>query len=56
VPWQKDDIVRINTGPFADFIGKIEEVNPQKETVKVLISIFGRDTPVELGFTEVERQ
>ncbi len=56
VPWQKDDIVRVNSGPFADFVGKIEEVNPQKETVKVLISIFGRDTPVELEFTQVERQ
>jgi len=56
VPWQKDDVVRITSGPFTDFIGKIEEVNPQKETVKVLISIFGRDTPVELEFTQVERQ
>lgn len=55
IPWQKDDIVRVNAGPFAEFTGKIEEVNPQKETVKVLISIFGRDTPVELEFTQVER-
>lgn len=56
VPWQKDDVVRVTSGPFTDFIGKIEEVNPQKETVKVLISIFGRDTPVELEFTQIERQ
>jgi transcription termination/antitermination protein NusG len=55
VVWQKDDIVRVNSGPFADFTGKIEEVNAQKETLKVLISIFGRDTPVELEFTQVER-
>jgi transcription termination/antitermination protein NusG len=55
VLWQKDDIVRVNSGPFADFTGKIEEVNAQKETLKVLISIFGRDTPVELEFTQVER-
>jgi len=55
VRWQKDEVVRVTTGPFADFTGKIEEVNPQKETLKVLISIFGRDTPVELEFTQVER-
>ena len=55
VPWQRDDIVRVNAGPFSDFTGKIEEVNAQKETLKVLISIFGRDTPVELEFTQVER-
>jgi transcriptional antiterminator NusG len=55
VPWQRDDIIRVNAGPFTDFTGKIEEVNPQKETLKVLISIFGRDTPVELEFTQVER-
>ena len=55
VRWSKDDIVRVTVGPFADFTGKIEEVNIQKEKLKVLISIFGRDTPVELDFTQVER-
>jgi len=55
VRWQKDEVVRVTSGPFTDFTGKIEEVNPQKETLKVLISIFGRDTPVELEFTQVER-
>lgn len=55
VPWLKEDVVRVTSGPFTDFTGKIEEVNPQKETLKVLISIFGRDTPVELEFTQVER-
>ena len=39
-----------SSGPFTDFTGKIEEVNVQKEKLKVLISIFGRDTPVELDF------
>ena len=55
VRWSKDDVVRVTSGPFADFTGKIEEVNVQKEKLKVLISIFGRDTPVELDFTQIER-
>ncbi|MCC7492136.1 MAG: transcription termination/antitermination factor NusG [Fimbriimonadaceae bacterium] len=50
------DRVRIVGGPFAEFSGRIEEVNLNKETVRVMISIFGRDTPVELKFTEVERE
>ncbi|MCE5313406.1 MAG: transcription termination/antitermination protein NusG [Armatimonadota bacterium] len=55
VKWSKDEVVRITSGPFTDFTGKIEEVNVQKEKLKVLISIFGRDTPVELDFNQVER-
>lgn len=55
VRWSKDDVVRVVSGPFTDFTGKIEEVNVQKEKLKVLISIFGRDTPVELDFSQVER-
>jgi transcriptional antiterminator NusG len=55
VKWSKDEVVRITSGPFTDFTGKIEEVNVQKEKLKVLISIFGRDTPVELDFAQVER-
>ena len=55
VKWSKDEVVRITSGPFTDFTGKIEEVNLQKEKLKVLISIFGRDTPVELDFSQVER-
>ncbi len=55
VRWSKDEVVRVTSGPFADFTGKIEEVNIQKEKLKVLISIFGRDTPVELDFNQVER-
>ena len=55
VRWSKDDVVRVTAGPFADFTGKIEEVSVQKEKLKVLISIFGRDTPVEFDFTQVER-
>lgn len=53
--WAKGEVVRITTGPFADFTGSIEEVNPDKEKVKVLISIFGRDAPVELEFNQIER-
>lgn len=53
--WQVGEVVRVVSGPFAEFTGKIEDVNIQKETLKVLISIFGRDTPVELEFAQVER-
>jgi len=53
--WQKGEVVRVTSGPFADFNGTIEEINTEKERLKVLISIFGRDTPVELKFNEVER-
>lgn len=55
IKWSKEEVVRVTSGPFADFTGKIEEVNTQKEKLKVLISIFGRDTPVELDFGQVER-
>jgi transcriptional antiterminator NusG len=53
--WQKGEVIRVTTGPFADFNGAIEEVNTDKQKVKVLISIFGRDTPVELDFNQIER-
>lgn len=55
VKWSKDEVVRVTAGPFAEFTGKVEEVNAAKEKLKVLISIFGRDTPVELDFRQVER-
>jgi len=47
--------VRVTHGPFQDFHGIVEEVNPEREKVKVLITIFGRETPVELDFTQVEK-
>jgi transcriptional antiterminator NusG len=53
--WEKGQVVRVAAGPFADFTGKIEEVNEQREKLRVLISIFGRDTPVELDFNQVEK-
>jgi len=47
--------VRVNTGPFENFLGTIEEIYPDKGKVKVLLSMFGRETPVELEFTQVEK-
>ncbi|MGE0001663.1 MAG: transcription termination/antitermination protein NusG [Fimbriimonadaceae bacterium] len=55
VAFGKNDVVRVIDGPFIDYTGKIEEINPEHEKVKVLISIFGRDTPVELEFAAVEK-
>jgi len=55
VSWQKGDAIRVVEGPFSDFSGKIEEVNADRERLKVLINIFGRDTPVELEFTQVDK-
>ena len=55
VLWEIHQVIRVTAGPFADFTGTIQEVNVQKEKVKVLISIFGRDTPVELDFTQIEK-
>ncbi len=53
--WTVGQAVRVNAGPFADFTGSIQEINAPKDKVKVLISIFGRDTPVELEFSQVEK-
>lgn len=47
--------VRITDGPFLDFAGIIDQINPEKGKVKVLVSFFGRETPVELDFLQVER-
>jgi transcription termination/antitermination protein NusG len=47
--------VRINSGPFMDFSGVVDEILPETEKVRVLGSIFGRETPVELDFTQVEK-
>ncbi|MCD6361631.1 MAG: transcription termination/antitermination factor NusG [Armatimonadetes bacterium] len=53
--WSVDQSVRVTEGPFSEFTGKITEINTERETVKVLISIFGRETPVELDFTQIEK-
>jgi transcriptional antiterminator NusG len=48
------DMVKINSGPFDGFDGAIEEINPEKGTVRVVVTIFGRPTPVDLKYWEVE--
>ena len=50
------DTVRINDGPFADFRGEIDEINQEKGKMRVLVSFFGRETPVELDFLQAERE
>jgi transcriptional antiterminator NusG len=49
------DNVKINDGPFKDFDGKIQEIDEDKGKVKVLVSIFGRETPVELDFLQIKK-
>ncbi len=51
----RGDAVKISDGPFKDFDGKIDEVDEEKGKVKVLVSIFGRETPVELDFLQVKK-
>jgi transcriptional antiterminator NusG len=53
--FEKNDPVRIVDGPFANFSGKVDEVNPERGTLRVMVTIFGRATPVELEFLQVEK-
>ena len=55
VEWQVGELVRVKEGPFTDFNGAIEEVNYEKSKVRVSVTIFGRATPVELDFAQVEK-
>ncbi|PIZ40482.1 transcription termination/antitermination protein NusG [candidate division WWE3 bacterium CG_4_10_14_0_2_um_filter_47_8] len=55
VSFKEGETVKIIDGPFTDFLGKVEEIDGEKGKVKVLISIFGRETPVELDFLQVSR-
>ena len=54
IPFQAGDPVKVNDGPFADFSGTVSEVNMERRKVKVMVSIFGRPTPVELDFLQVD--
>jgi transcription termination/antitermination protein NusG len=53
--FEKNETVRIVDGPFANFTGKVDEVNTDRSTLRVLVTIFGRATPVELDFLQVEK-
>lgn len=54
VPFRVGDPVKVIDGPFTDFTGVVKEVNEEKSKLKVMVSIFGRSTPVELNFLQVE--
>ncbi|MGB4372489.1 MAG: KOW motif-containing protein, partial [Halanaerobiales bacterium] len=53
--FEKGDRVQIVDGPFEDFIGEVQEINVQQKRVKVLVSMFGRETPLELEFYQIEK-
>ncbi len=55
VKFNKGEQVRINEGPFANFSGTVDDVNEDKQTLKVMVSIFGRSTPVEIEFAKVDK-
>ncbi|HME07623.1 MAG TPA: transcription termination/antitermination protein NusG [Bryobacteraceae bacterium] len=53
--FEKNETVKIIEGPFANFNGKVDDVNPEKNTVRVMVTIFGRSTPVDLDFLQIEK-
>jgi transcription termination/antitermination protein NusG len=55
IDFKKGDRVKVTSGPFFDFTGVVDEITPEKERLRALISIFGRETPVELEFFQVEK-
>jgi transcription termination/antitermination protein NusG len=55
IDFSKGDRVKVTSGPFFDFTGIVDEIQPEKEKVRALISIFGRETPVELEFYQIEK-
>jgi transcriptional antiterminator NusG len=56
ISFQRGQTVKVIDGPFTDFIGTVDEINTEKNKVRVLISMFGRETPVDLDLLQVERQ
>ena len=54
IPFKKGDAIKVVAGPFIDFTGFIESINEDKQKVKVTVSIFGRPTPIELDFFQIE--
>lgn len=54
VPYQIGDAVKIKEGPFKDFDGVVDEIHPEKGKIKVMVSVFGRSTPVEVDFSHVD--
>ena len=55
IKFEKGEMVRINEGPFANFTGAVDDINEDKHTLKVMVSIFGRSTPVEIEFSKVDK-
>src|SRR5260370_26550061 len=55
IKFEKGEQVRINEGPFANFTGAVDDINEDKQTLKVMVSIFGRSTPVEIEFSKVDK-
>ena len=56
IPYCVDETVKVTDGPFSGFSGVIEEVNTEKHKLKVMVKIFGRKTPLELGFMQVSKE
>lgn len=56
IPYVLDETVKVTDGPFSGFSGIVEEVNSEKRKLKVMVKIFGRKTPLELAFNQVEKE
>ncbi len=56
IPYNVGETVKVTEGPFSGFNGLIEEINSEKKKLKVMVKIFGRKTPLELGFMQVEKE